>query len=589
MRSPTPTVFNPERLDIAQIDEEIARSYERIRHLRALRNTLVPVARLPDELLLKIIFAHRSQHEADIVQQFGDDEYFPTLSYSWLSITHVCHHWRMVALECPNLWTKMYIRNNHSNWLDDFIQRSQSAPISLLSLDTPFTGGMNPDYVSRFLCKDGIGRPIERFRASLFKGFKPQKTFAQSDFLPSVVEGHLKEFVLWDNEPSAEISRIIVPFVASCSESFRLEVLSLRSSTWDKRLLQDTLVTLQLGGTISGMRWDEFFVSLDSMKNLQHLRLEEVLHQLRPAAFSYEHATISLWRLQLLVIASSGIEDCARFLKGVTIPSTTRVSIGLSGDRVEHLVELLATFPQTISRNPLLQEFHLFRLEVNDTSWDINTIRSMGIALDHSALATADNIDSLQYHIRYYFDTENMGPIETLTTSITQFLRSFPTTNIQHFELSGQTFHLFGPFLSAFSTSQTISTLHIEERTAVGHPSILRTLTSFLPTCSCLRKNIRKYPIRHLRRLACSSCRSFSQTFFPKLRFLEYEQPAWDQHDLSNSQITMLKQFLLFCALGRHKIKRLELRNWGTRFKSRAVVDLGRLCGEVVWVGSSDK
>ena len=56
-----------------------------------------------------------------------------------LRITHVCRHWRTVALECPVLWSRFHVNNGTAVWMAELLARSKQALLSIsLSL------GSNP-------------------------------------------------------------------------------------------------------------------------------------------------------------------------------------------------------------------------------------------------------------------------------------------------------------------------------------------------------------------------------------------------------------------------------------------------------------
>ncbi|KAG2756567.1 hypothetical protein P692DRAFT_20825793 [Suillus brevipes Sb2] len=44
-----------------------------------------------------------------------------------LAVTHVCRHWRNVALECPTLWR--FISSSSPFWLDIMLERSKETPL----------------------------------------------------------------------------------------------------------------------------------------------------------------------------------------------------------------------------------------------------------------------------------------------------------------------------------------------------------------------------------------------------------------------------------------------------------------------------
>ncbi|KAI0320219.1 hypothetical protein OF83DRAFT_1045377, partial [Amylostereum chailletii] len=74
-------------------------------------NALAPVSRLPVELLAMIF--------ESITDRFWEIHPIP--------LTHVCHHWRQVAINQKTLWTT--IPTFSPSWAKTFIERSSPRPI----------------------------------------------------------------------------------------------------------------------------------------------------------------------------------------------------------------------------------------------------------------------------------------------------------------------------------------------------------------------------------------------------------------------------------------------------------------------------
>ncbi|KDQ51403.1 hypothetical protein JAAARDRAFT_140488, partial [Jaapia argillacea MUCL 33604] len=107
---------------LANIDSEIAAHLESIRQLCTKRNSLVPISRLPPEVLASIFVQHVAQN----------DLRSPLLSSGcsadwWIAVTHVCKHWREVALATPMLWCSLPFQR--SDLVPEMIVRSRMAPL----------------------------------------------------------------------------------------------------------------------------------------------------------------------------------------------------------------------------------------------------------------------------------------------------------------------------------------------------------------------------------------------------------------------------------------------------------------------------
>ncbi|TFK67126.1 hypothetical protein BDN72DRAFT_961243 [Pluteus cervinus] len=98
-----------------EIDAKIHDFEEAILALKRERNTLSPICRLPYDIL------------ASIFQRVAEDG---VLDLPWIkALTHVCSHWRTVALNFPMLWTEINFKC--SDLVLAKLDRSQSALLSV--------------------------------------------------------------------------------------------------------------------------------------------------------------------------------------------------------------------------------------------------------------------------------------------------------------------------------------------------------------------------------------------------------------------------------------------------------------------------
>ncbi|TFK50603.1 hypothetical protein OE88DRAFT_1661108 [Heliocybe sulcata] len=96
--------------------------------IRIRLNTLVLIARLPPEVLAEIFAAYICAHgQPEVPIRLSSGPHQP---YAWLVITHVCHHWRTVALGTPSLWTEVYL--TQPECVQMMLTRSKQVPLSIL-------------------------------------------------------------------------------------------------------------------------------------------------------------------------------------------------------------------------------------------------------------------------------------------------------------------------------------------------------------------------------------------------------------------------------------------------------------------------
>ncbi|KAJ8580063.1 hypothetical protein M405DRAFT_802319 [Rhizopogon salebrosus TDB-379] len=99
------------------IDDQLATLAESMRALRSRRNSLAPIACLPPEILVTVFKL--------IVEKGWYRTY--RRNYHYCTVTHVCRHWRRVALECPGLWA--FINGTSTRWIGLMLERSKKAPL----------------------------------------------------------------------------------------------------------------------------------------------------------------------------------------------------------------------------------------------------------------------------------------------------------------------------------------------------------------------------------------------------------------------------------------------------------------------------
>ena len=94
------------------IDKEIEKMEEVVRALKARRNRLAAISRLPVEVLSEI-FAWRATTLTSGSKQL-----------EWIKeVTHISRHWRAVAIGCPRLWTSIVF--SRPAWVEEMLKRSK--------------------------------------------------------------------------------------------------------------------------------------------------------------------------------------------------------------------------------------------------------------------------------------------------------------------------------------------------------------------------------------------------------------------------------------------------------------------------------
>ncbi|KAI0290883.1 hypothetical protein BC826DRAFT_517578 [Russula brevipes] len=66
-------------------------------------------------------------------------------SFRWISLTHVCRHWRQVALDDSSLWARISGYQVSTAWVSEALARARNAPLTIDMLGSP-----NPETLAMF-------------------------------------------------------------------------------------------------------------------------------------------------------------------------------------------------------------------------------------------------------------------------------------------------------------------------------------------------------------------------------------------------------------------------------------------------------
>ncbi|KAI0063927.1 hypothetical protein BV25DRAFT_1837462 [Artomyces pyxidatus] len=124
---PTLPLVESERIaDVyRRIDAEVAAIHMALSFSKSLRNAIAPVSRLPPEILTIISGLH-ALHDPPRKRYLG-----------WMKITHVCQHWRAIAIDAISLWRNIDM-DIGAKWVDTMLNRARGSPVVLSnSLDHP--------------------------------------------------------------------------------------------------------------------------------------------------------------------------------------------------------------------------------------------------------------------------------------------------------------------------------------------------------------------------------------------------------------------------------------------------------------------
>lgn len=100
---------------IPGLEQEIDRVQTILSELKRQRNALLPVSRLPPEVLSRIFLL--------VLPPINSARIFEPVNKSWVGLSHVSYIWRATAVDCAAMWTYL-------PWVgEEVLARSRTLPI----------------------------------------------------------------------------------------------------------------------------------------------------------------------------------------------------------------------------------------------------------------------------------------------------------------------------------------------------------------------------------------------------------------------------------------------------------------------------
>ncbi|THU78211.1 hypothetical protein K435DRAFT_64027 [Dendrothele bispora CBS 962.96] len=286
---------------------------------------------------------------------------------AWIRVSHICRHWRNVALGCPALWSHPNFFMSDS--VPEMLLRSKSAPLTI-----------------RLALNYGASKVIEAFHTSLehvarirelslaTAGHNFERLFPRTD----QAAPHLHKLIL--NNLSGQSLReiIILPedFLdgnAPCLSHLELKDFHL---PWSSPLLKNltTLKLTCLNSQTTLLPTSEQLVEvLGRMPGLETLELKNFL----PSSSS-SLSEVTLPRLQDVLLGGD-VAGCANVLNLISFPSTARMGFeGMVDRHATSALDMAPLFLPTLSkiRRGLCEDDVISSLSISFNLADI-TIRSV--------------------------------------------------------------------------------------------------------------------------------------------------------------------------------------------------------------------
>jgi len=271
---------------------------------------------LPIEIL-ETIFIHCAFHHYHKAQN-------PTRRVpSWVNVSYVSRHWRNVALNCPTLWTHLFLTS--PRWTDELLARSKQAPLKLhVNLHDPKTCfGYEP-------CFEQVTNHRERIQELLLDIWASESSYhflRKFSLVPCAPRLQNLEISVVADSPSWEGPSVLFDGDTPVLRTLELRYCPLR---WYSFKLGG-LTTLYLHCVPDQVQQNaaEFLSTLSSMQDLTHLHLNHSLASSTGFVSSTTFQTfhkINLPRLSRLLIAAP-YSTVVALLSCVNVPLKAQVRL----------------------------------------------------------------------------------------------------------------------------------------------------------------------------------------------------------------------------------------------------------------------
>ncbi|KAI0043304.1 hypothetical protein FA95DRAFT_1681999 [Auriscalpium vulgare] len=276
-------------------------------------NAVAPVSRLPPELLCRVFSNLVEEEEEEGYLQPGMDRFPRTMP--WVRLSHVCRHWRDVALNDPTFWARLNLPLP-PQWADAIISRSQGSPLFLSCRYNSYAVTMPVTWL-----------PIDSLENVQHMELLPGHNCSGID-LARVLSSPapLLEDVSIVAAPLPVVT-LSTPFFADHAPRLRkLAICNVRGSLWTSSFLRN-LVCFHVSGCVQPPRsMREFMIALQQLNRLEVLGLHNCFPSFSTSRPSDTSQTAQLPLLRQLKIAGTASE-CVGFLHHVQTPSTATLSI----------------------------------------------------------------------------------------------------------------------------------------------------------------------------------------------------------------------------------------------------------------------
>jgi hypothetical protein len=303
-----------------------------ISDLQSQRNYFAPICRLPSEILCKIFYFVKTP-----LRYMDRDR-----SFKWIRLTHVCRHWRNIAIASPTLWANDPWPLRNIPFLKEKLSRSKGVPLEIYNQ----AGITNWPEALRglellFECSQRIKHLSIDFDAIRW----PELQDILPKSAPQLESLSLNNFFF----PTSSLKRVLYD-----TPKLRHLALTYFQIDWcSSSHFKHALTYLKLHDIEPRPTWKQFIDMLKGLPDLEVLDLVEALPTHTDEKVSSDFGSINLSSLRTLSLDYLKPREVQTFLSYITFPAATQVNIRCVDNKLSdlqaHLPGCLSAFVHSIS------------------------------------------------------------------------------------------------------------------------------------------------------------------------------------------------------------------------------------------------
>ena len=502
------------------IDEEIdmvslARRFGLTRSVRSRRNALARISVLPPELLVRIFRLHALEVPPcpGGLQKVG-----------WIAVTHVCQHWRQVALGDSSLWARITGFSPNTKWISEMLVRARNAPLIVDFAVTPVTEGV----LSKFTPHIFRIRELRLCGLSLPQGlFPPNQGLLEICALEAPA---LEHFELGSSAPYPVTFHQLGGMTLFRGQAPKLRTLSLTNVTipWSRipcgQLTQLKIICsrgVSAPSTPSPSDPNQLVDLLINSPDLEVLVLEFSLPAIPSQA--PDGREIHLPRLSRLCLGGS-TSRIANLFKMLQLPSSTTLRLRcISEDPSTDNTNIILPLVSDHFHNSAAVEFKSLEIAINNGLIDVTASTTHPKSTISPLHALEDDTDS-DAELTMSFDGLPSLGHSTQEGALEDVFNMLPISNVEFLSISVPAIN---PSVSWYELSQrceAVTTIRVNGR---GTSDILRSLAPLKPTKTTSGSKRKKGRCANGAAQAQGSINTTGahprSTPFPKMKFLLLE------------------------------------------------------------------